>query len=487
MGTVTLPVWLVAIVGALALWSVLDRLLIPAVRGLMRRRLDRTIDELNTRLKLRIQPFKLAKRQALIDQLIFDPEVLKAIEDHAAARGVPRQAAQAQARHYAKEIVPSFSHYAYFGVGTRVARWISTYLYRVRLGYMNEDALKTVDPDAAVVFVINHRSNMDYVLVTYMVSTSSALSYAVGEWARVWLLQNLIRSMGAYFVRRDSGEPLYRRVLSRYVHMAVAGGLAQAMFPEGGLTRDGRLRPAKLGLLSYMVSGFDPKGPRDVVFVPVGINYDRVLEDRVQIAALATPEGEKPRFRFNPTVFLGFLLRNLFLKLSGKWYRLGYACVSFGAPISLRTYVAARAIDFRTLEPDRRFVEVERLGTLLMAKVGEVVPALPVSLVATVLLDAGGAPLSALELKGRVIDLVQRLAATGAHVHVPRADQDYAIEVGLRMLRLRHMVEEAGGLYRADPGNEDLLRYYANSIAHLLGGDVARDLPKARAAGAAAS
>src|SRR6185295_19223918 len=64
---VSLPLWLMLIVGALALWSVVDRLLIPGVRYLMRRRFNRAIDELNTRLKLRIQPFKLAKRQALID------------------------------------------------------------------------------------------------------------------------------------------------------------------------------------------------------------------------------------------------------------------------------------------------------------------------------------------------------------------------------------------------------------------------------------
>jgi glycerol-3-phosphate O-acyltransferase len=479
--TVTLPVWLVAIVAALALWSLLDRLLIPGVRWLLRRRINRAIDELNTRLKLRIQPLKLAKRQALIDQLIFDPDVLGAIDDYAAANDVPREVAQARARRYAREIVPSFSHYAYFGVGTRIARLVSTYLYRVRLGYVDETALQRVDPDAAVVFVINHRSNMDYVLVTYMVSTSSALSYAVGEWARVWLLQNLIRSMGAYFVRRDSREPLYRKVLARYVHMAVAGGLAQAMFPEGGLTRDGRLQPAKLGLLSYMVAGFDPNGARDVVFVPVGINYDRVLEDRVQVAALATPEGQKPRFTFNARVFLGFLARNLALKLRGRLYRLGYACVSFGAPISLRDYVAARGIDFRILDHDRRFAEVARLGGLLMAKVGEVVPALPVALVATALLDAGDAALSALELKGRVVEIARRLAAHGAHVHVPRADQDYAVEVGLRMLRLRRLVEQTDGLYRADPANAVLLRYYANSIAHLLAGEAAR----ARAAAAA--
>ena len=166
-------------------------------------------------------------------------------------------------------------------------------------------------PDASVVFVINHRSNMDYVLVTYLVSESSALSYAVGEWARVWALQSLIRAMGGYFVRRDSSNALYRKVLARYVHMATTSGVAQAVFPEGGLTRDGSLRPPKLGLLSYMVSGFDPNGPRDIVFVPVGLNYDRVLEDRVLTAAASTPKGERPRFAFNPLVLTGWLGKSL--------------------------------------------------------------------------------------------------------------------------------------------------------------------------------
>jgi glycerol-3-phosphate O-acyltransferase len=480
--SVTVPLWMVVIVGALALWSVLDRLLIPSVRFLMRRRLNRAIDKLNTRLKLRIQPFKLAKRQALIDQLIFDPEVLRAIEEYAAVNKVPREVAQARARRYAQEIVPSFSAYAYFGIGTRLARWASTFIYRVRLGYLDEQAMQTVDPDSAVIFVINHRSNMDYVLVTYMASTSSALSYAVGEWARVWLLQNIIRSMGGYFVRRDSREPLYRKVLARYVHMAVAGGLTQAMFPEGGLTRDGKLRPAKLGLLSYMVSSFDPKGARDALFVPVGINYDRVIEDRVQIAALTTPEGEKPRFKFSAATLIGFLLQNALLRLRGKLYRYGYACVSFGRPLSLRQYLTERGIDFRMLDETRRFAEIERLGAVLMEKVGEVVPALPVALVATVVL-AAGRPLSALELKGEVAALMARLSAKGAHIHIPRADQDYALEVGLRMLRLRHLVEEESSLYRANPQEALLLRYYANSIAHLIPAaaavpdDTARDAP----------
>jgi len=465
--TVTLPLWLVVLIGVLSIMAALDHLLLPSARWVMRRRLNRAIDELNTRLKLRIQPFKLAKRQSLIDQLLFDPEVLGEIEQYAKANGVPREVAQALAHRYAREIVPSFSAYAYFGVGARLARWVSTVFYRVRLGYMDEDALKTVDPDSAVIFVINHRSNMDYVLVTYMASTSSALSYAVGEWARVWLLQSLIRSMGAYFVRRDSRDPLYRKVLARYVHMAVSGGLAQAVFPEGGLTRDGRLQPPKLGLFGYMVGGFDANGPRDAVFVPVGINYDRVLEDRLQLGSLAAKEGGRARHRFNLGVFLSTVFGHVALRLRGRWHRFGYACVSFGPPLSLRQYVKQRGIDFRVLDQATRFAEVERLAKVLMEKVGSVVPVLPVALVATALLDAG-APLSMLELKARVLALVQRLAASAAHVHVPRGDQDYAIEVGLRMLRQRHLVAELDGLYGVEPEEAPLLRYYANSIAHLL-------------------
>lgn len=470
--TVTLPLWLVVIVGVLSLMAALDHLLLPSARWVMRRRLNKAIDELNTRLKLRIQPFKLAKRQSLIDQLVFDPEVLGEIERYATANKVTRAVAQDLAREYAHEIVPSFSAYAYFGIGARIARFISTALYRVRLGYMDEDALKTVDPDSSVIFVINHRSNMDYVLVTYMVSASSALSYAVGEWARVWLLQSLIRSMGAYFVRRDSNDPLYRRVLARYVHMAVAGGLAQAVFPEGGLTRDGKLQPPRFGLIGYMVAGFDAMATRDAVFVPVGINYDRVLEDRLQLGTLAKKQGGTARHRFNFIVLLKAFFAHIALRLRGRWHRFGYACVSFGAPLSLRQYVKERGIDFRVLDQAERFAEVERLAGLLMQRVGAVVPALPVSLVATALREADG-PLSMLELKSRVLAITQRLAASAAHVHIPRGDQDYAIEVGLRMLRLRHLVAEVDGLYRVNADELPLLDYYANSISHLLVAPVA--------------
>src|SRR5206468_4365753 len=152
---------------------------------------------------------------------------------------------------YVREIVPAFNAYVYFRVGYSIARAIARFLYRVRLGFADERTLGGVPPGTAVVFVMNHRSNMDYVLVAFLAAERTALSYAVGEWARIWPLQQLIRAMGAYFVRRNCSSPLYRRVLERYVHMATEAGMAQAMDPEGGLVRDGPLRGRRVGLVVY--------------------------------------------------------------------------------------------------------------------------------------------------------------------------------------------------------------------------------------------
>ena len=466
---VSLPLWAALMLALLSALALLDRVAVPLVRWLLRKRSQRTITALNTRLKLPIHPFKLVKRKVLIDRLLADPEVLTAVNAHAAETGVSRAAAMAKAARYAREIVPSFSATTYFRIGTGLARRVSQALYRVRVGYSNDAALRLVPPDAAVVFVVNHRSNMDYILLTYVAAAYSALSYAVGEWAQVWGLRGLIRSMGAYFIRRNSREPLYRKVLARYVDMATKAGVVQAVFPEGGLSRTGALQPARLGLLSYMVAGFDPHGTSDIVFVPVGINYDRVLEDRVLLAAAATPAGEQPRFRFNPAIFTGFLLKNLWLLLSGAWRRYGYACVSFGPPISLRAHLATARIDLRTLAPAERALAIEQLGRTLMAAVGEAVPPLPVSLVATALAAAGGTTLTPFELKGRVFGLIEGLEQRGAHLHIARTDRNEAIETGIELLAQRRLIAQTSEGWRVAPEAQHVLAYYAASIAHLVG------------------
>ncbi|GAW35382.1 glycerol-3-phosphate acyltransferase [Roseovarius sp. A-2] len=449
--TVDMPLWALLLLIAFAGVTFASHFLFPSVRWFFRRRMERAVARLNERLERPIEPFKLARRYDMIQRLIYDPEISRAIAEHARKEGIPENVAFEQAKGYAREIVPSFSATAYFGIAIKLAKWLSRALYRVRLGHFDK-TLTGIDRDATVVFVMNHRSNMDYVLVTWLAAERSALSYAVGEWARVWPLSRLIKAMGAYFIRRKSRGALYRRVLARYVGMATDGGVTQALFPEGGLSLNGGLQEPRLGLLKYLVEEREPDA-RDVVFVPVALNYDRVFEDRLLVAA---DQAGGRRFPARISVIARFILHQGWLKLRGKYHRHGYAAVSFGAPMSLRAYQA-----------DHPAGGVEGLAQALMTRIGAEVPVLPVPLVARALLLAKE-PLSRAALDARVAEMLA--AAPRAHLHLPRDDLEYAIRFGLTVLRKRGMIREHHGAFVVNETERPLLTYYASSIAHLFRG-----------------
>ena len=444
----------------------------PGARWILRRRVNRVLEEVEARLKIRIPPFKLTKREVLIARLVDDPQVQEAAQAEEGEAGATRASVRRRIDTYAREIVPQFNAYLYFRLGYRIARWLVRLLYRVRLGYSDEAGLAAVDPNSTVVFLINHRSNMDYVLVSYLAAEKAALSYAVGEWARIWPLQTLIRSMGAYFVRRNSKDPLYRKVLERYVAMATDAGVTQAVFPEGGLSREGTLRKPRLGILDYIVRAFDPDG-RDIAFVPVG-NQLRPglrgpqLPPRARRRDRAEAEGRRARPRTpcgscsgisgpdgtQPVASLRLRVRQL--RIAG---------LARGLRRSLTASTSARCRR-RSGSPGSG-----SSATISWRRSRPSIPVVPVPLVATAFVRDPDRPRTELELKAEVLALINDLARRGAHVYLPRKDQDYAITVGLRMLTLRHLVDERDGLFTARPDELPLLTYYANSIAHLFSGE----------------
>jgi glycerol-3-phosphate O-acyltransferase len=463
---VVLPLWVFLLLALLAAWAIVSRMLLPSVRWFFGRRLNRLTEQVNRTLDLKIPPIAMTRRQVLIDRLVYDPKVLQEVARVADAERIPREVALKRVEHYAGEIVPAFNAYLYFRVGSGIAKAILNMLYRVRIGHADDAVLRGLNPEASVVFVMNHRSNVDYILVAHLARKRVALSYAVGEWAKVWPIQQLVRSLGAYFVRRGSGNELYRRVLERYVQIAVEGGAVQAIFPEGGLSRDGLLRQPKIGLLDYMLRSFDARAGRDIVFVPVAMNYDRVLEDRTLLRD--TDPTVEPRSGLAALrTSLAFAASQLWLRLRGRWYRYGYACANFGAPISLRQYLAYNHWDPATLDREARAARVTELAGDLMTAVGRIVPVLPVSLVARLFMDEPEREWTESEIRNRAQALQKEYESLGAHVYVPRQDPDYSVMVGLRMLLLRKLVIGKNGRYRLVPAELPVVRYYANAIAHL--------------------
>lgn len=468
--TVELPFWLFLLIIAFALMAFFSHFLFPSVRWFFRRRMEGVVARLNSRLDRPIQPFKLMERHDMIIRLAHDPKVAEAIAEESAATGEPQTVVLERVRRYAREIVPAFSARFYFTWGIRIARWFARLLYKVHL---DDRKLGEIDPTATVVFVMNHRSNMDYVLVTYLAAQRSALSYAVGEWARVWPLSWLIRTMGAYFIRRRSDRPLYRRVLSRYVQMATAEGVTQAIFPEGGLSLDGRTAPARMGILSYIVQGERPEG-RDVVFVPVALNYDRIVEDRVLVEA---HRAGVRRFRAPIGAIIAFIWRHVWRAILGRFRSFGTAIVRFGEPVSLAAFAKGREGD---LTAD--------LAQHLMAEVTRNIPVLPVPLVAAAWGPEGVTDRAALIERTKA--LAARFDAAGAAVMLPEGGAQAAVDLALAIFGLRKFVTRNGDGLRLDEDKRPILDFYAASILQLLdagaetiGADSGKSLTKAKRKG----
>lgn len=457
--TVELPLWAFLLIIAFAAVAFSSHFLFPSVRWFFRRRMEGVVARLNARLDRPIQPFKLMERQDMITRLSYDPKVYAAVSEEARATGEPETVLLERARWYAREIVPSFSARFYFTWGIRLARWFARLIYKVHL----DDRLMAEMPqDATVVFVMNHRSNMDYVLVTYLAANRSALSYAVGEWARVWPLSWLIRTMGAYFIRRRSDRPLYRRVLSRYVQMATAEGVTQAIFPEGGLSLTGRTAPAKLGILSYITQADLPPG-RDVWFVPVALNYDRIVEDRVLIEA--NKAGVR-RFRAPIGAILAFIWRHVWRALLGRFRGFGNAVVRFGPPVSLAAFAKDREGDV-----------TEALAEDLMGRITRLIPVLPVPLVAAAWGE--GARTDRAGLIARAEALAESFAAGGAELMLP-GGTEAAVDMAIAIFRLRKFVQIEGEALVLDEGKREVLDFYAASIRQILDAGAETALVKQR-------
>lgn len=453
---------LVGIASALVLGTVFRR----PLRRLMNRSAVRT----RRKYRGRLDRFKLSGRAHVRGLLLADPGIAAAVTEHCATTGTSIESAWRLVDTYVREIVPFFSIIAYYEVGFRLSRMLLGVFYKVSVEYENRSAVERLPKDAVVVYLMNHRSNADYVLVGFALSGQVAISYAVGEWARAFPLEQIFKAFGGYFVRRKHREKLYHTVLERYVQLITREGVTQGIFLEGGLTRDGKLRAPKIGLLDYVLGiGQDPAYHSRIHIIPVGINYDRVLEDRSLLRELDSGSGGVPPGRVaQARDVLSYLFWNVGRILARRWKRYGRAAVTIGAPVPLAPWYANQP-DLFTIPRPERLARVSELTDRVMTRIGALIPVTPVPLVCAAMQSMGGELLARARLLARIDDLRDELAELSARVI--RSDRDAAatLDVALMMLEMRRVVLVQGENYLILPRGRELVSYYANSIAHLLG------------------
>jgi glycerol-3-phosphate O-acyltransferase len=246
--------------------------------------------------------------------------------------------------------------------------------------------------------------------------------------------------------------------------MATKSGVCQAVFLEGGLSRNGRLGEPKLGFLDYILRNYDWQTDRSVVFVPVSINYDRVLEDHNMVSWES--KDKRLTARQHLARLRQFLGNNLFVSSRVRWLRYGYASVNFGVPISMRTYCRDKDVDFNHLNKEQRITRIAELANVLMGALRYVMPIIPVPVIASVLLRAGEESLTSLEIVSRSDELLDLMITNGAAMKTEEKPRSRTLLKSLELLTARQFVIEENDHYRINPAQRVLVEYYANSIAH---------------------
>ena len=440
------------------------------VRPLWRRRRDRrnthAFHEAQGRLAIQPSAFQLLKPTSAADLLMVDPGVQEAILQEVDRTGQDQCDVLVTAREYAREIVPSLSAGFYFRLIHGPVKRLLLRLFRVRVRYVDEEAIVRAAKTSTPVFVLNHRSNFDYVVAATSLADRAILSFAVGEWARYWPLDRMLRALGGFFVRRGSGNPLYRAVLAAHVRTATRAGVPQAFFIEGRFSDDGKLGNPRLGLLDYAVRSFDPQTGRDVAFVPVAVNYDRVIEDKnLQIMKASGKRATRTGSWRATAAFVG---HQFWLRLNRRWKPFGHATLSVGAPVSLRAWLQRRDFDPRAVGREERFAEVGVLAGDLMRRIADIMPVLPVPLMATVIRDRGDEGVSRSEARVAAFRILETLEDRPGEPDIPREDWEPAVELGLQLLIQRQMVKADEGRLRILEPRRHFVDYYANSIGHLI-------------------
>ena len=422
----------------------------------------------------RIDRFKLTKKSFIRETLLADETIAAAVKEHSFETSVPEAVTWKRVETYIDEIVPFFNILTYYKFGLVVSRVLLNFFYKVSAEYAGRSSHSNLPKDAVVVYLMNHRSNADYVLVGYVLSGQVAISYAVGEWARTFPLEYIFKSFGAYFIRRKYREKLYHTVLERYVQLITRNGVTQGIFLEGGLSRDGKLGKAKIGLLDYVLGvARDPAIRKRLYIVPVAINYDRVLEDRSLLRELDAREGRgRPPRRAQLAEVASYVWWNSARLVARKWKRYGRAAVVIGEPFPVAPWLDERdraTGDFFAIDRTERLAQIQTLSDSVLEKIAAIIPVTAVTLACAAVQSFDGDFISHRDLVARMSEMRDVLRELNARVIHREGSVEEIFDRAWRMLSMRRILVRSGDGYSVLPGNRPLVSYYANSVSHLLG------------------
>ena len=284
-----------------------------------------------------------------------------------------------------------------------------------------------------VIYASNHRSHTDYLVEPLVLDDNGIRPPIIAAGINLFggplgLIHKHVT--GAIPIRRNTKDPAYLITLKAYV-----GEILKKhdlfFYPEGGRSYSGELKHPKTGLFHAALLA----GQQKMSVVPTAITYDLVLEDHV-LARQRVKRSQRPFSRE-----LAEMVR----------YAVGYrsrAFVTFGTPIELD------GIDVTS-----RSAVLELTHTVMTA-IGRLHKVLPTAVVASVMRPS----ITVADLESRADAFIDTLRTAGGNLAVTSGKQ--AVAEAVEPLAARGIIVSESGRLRVRDRN--VLRYYANTLDHLL-------------------
>jgi len=342
----------------------------------------------------------------------------------------------------------------------KLARWFGR-AYRLDVDEEQIVKLKELNEKFTLVFLPNHRSYLDpLVLRSALHGHGFAPNHTLGGLnLAFWPMGTIARRNGTVFIRREFKDaPVYKATLKEYIAYLIRHKQNLEWYIEGGRTRTGKLRPPRMGILSYVVDAFDDNvtPPDDVLLIPVFVGYDQQYEvgaiSHEELGGKKSPESVGWLFKF----------------AKAQKNRRGRAHLRFGEPLSLREALTEN----RAGNDDRSArLAVPKIAFEVSHRINQVTPIMPSALVTFALLDNDGRAMTVDEGRAVIDPLMAYIMRRGIDIS---SEMDFEGE-GLLHQTLRTLTRE-GVVTRYDGGLEPIYNiaedrqheaaFYRNTLIH---------------------
>jgi glycerol-3-phosphate O-acyltransferase len=324
--------------------------------------------------------------------------------------------------------------------------------------------VKAMSMKGPLILIPCHKSHIDYLILSYILyhNNMPCPHIAAGKNLSFWPLGPIFRGGGAFFLRRSfKGAPLYSRVFSAYIHKLLEEGFNIELFIEGGRSRTGKLLMPKLGFLSILLNACKEGACTNMVFVPVYIGYDRIIEESAYIHEV---EGGKKEDENLSQVIRA---RRFLKKRYGKIY------INFDEPIAMSELMAECSLPLDRMPQKEVNALCRNLGWRIINAIDKQTVVTPYGLMAAAILNLSKTRFTKSELMMVSNTYLTVVTAQNAKLaDTLLMNSDGAMAVTFDRYLSRKWLEKAPGdkktpedqaEYMANRGKRSLLEFYKNN------------------------